>query len=91
MSGNKAKRKVPVRMCVGCRERFPKKELIRVVRTPEGEIEIDRIGKVSGRGAYVCDSQQCLGRSIKSRALQRALDEAIDDDILETLRKDIGE
>ena len=91
MSVKKATRKSPIRMCVGCRERFLKKELVRVVRTPEGNIQIDKIGKVSGRGAYVCDRADCLEKAIRSKALQRALEVSIDEAILESLRKGIKE
>ena len=59
-------KKVPMRMCVGCREMKPKKELLRIVRSPEGEISVDRTGKVSGRGAYICANAECLNRARKS-------------------------
>ena len=68
-------KKVPMRMCVGCREMKPKKELLRIVRSPEGEISVDRTGKVSGRGAYICANAECLSRARKIKALERALDE----------------
>ena len=63
----------PVRMCVGCRTHTPKKELIRVVRTPAGEIVADAKGKTSGRGAYICRKETCLQKAQKSRALERML------------------
>ena len=63
----------PVRMCVGCREHAPKKELIRIVRTPAGEIVADAQGKTPGRGAYICRKTACLAKAKKSRALERAL------------------
>lgn len=63
----------PVRQCMGCREHKPKKELVRVVRSPEGSVSIDRVGKMPGRGAYLCASPDCLKRVKKSRALERAL------------------
>lgn len=66
-------KKVPMRMCVGCREMKEKRELLRVVRTPEDEVVLDRTGKRNGRGAYVCANQQCLQRAVKSRQLERAL------------------
>lgn len=65
-------KKIPMRQCVGCREMKPKKELIRVVRSPEGEISLDFRGKKPGRGAYVCPAPECLKRVRKSRALERA-------------------
>lgn len=85
----KTKRKTPMRMCVGCRERFDKRDLVRVVRTPEQEVRVDLTGKLSGRGAYVCHNRQCLDRAIKSKALQRALEVEIAPDIVTTLLDDI--
>lgn len=67
-------KKVPVRMCVACRQGKPKKELIRIVRNKEGSVGVDLTGKAQGRGAYLCPSVQCLEKAIKSRALQRALE-----------------
>ena len=65
-------KKIPMRQCLGCREMKPKKELIRVVRSPEGNISLDFRGKASGRGAYVCPKSQCLKKAIKTKALERA-------------------
>ena len=65
-------KKVPMRMCVGCREMKPKKELLRVVRSPEGAVSIDPTGRKPGRGAYVCFSAECLKRAIKQKQLERA-------------------
>jgi len=87
----KPQRKKPIRMCVGCRERFLKLDLIRVVRMPEGEVVIDKKGKVSGRGAYVCKNLECLLKAYKSKALQRALETEISDDLLNQLKGDIIE
>lgn len=67
-------KKVPVRMCVACRQGKPKKELIRIVRNKEGSVGVDLTGKAQGRGAYLCPSVDCLEKAIKSRALQRALE-----------------
>ena len=78
-------KKVPMRMCVGCREMKPKKELIRVVRSPEGEISLDFKGKASGRGAYVCPDPRCLKKAIKARALERAFSAQIPPEIYERL------
>ncbi|MBC7335585.1 MAG: YlxR family protein, partial [Clostridia bacterium] len=66
-------RHVPERMCLGCRAKRPKRELVRVVRTPAGEVLIDPTGKRSGRGAYVCPQEECLRKAIKHKALERAL------------------
>ena len=65
---------VPMRMCAGCRERAPKKELIRVVRTPAGELILDARDKAAGRGAYICRKAECLRKARKSRALERMLE-----------------
>ncbi len=70
-------KKIPVRMCSGCMQRFPKKELIRVVRTPTGEISLDFTGKKSGRGAYVCKNPECLKKARKAKRLERALETSI--------------
>lgn len=67
-------KKVPVRMCVACRQGKPKKELIRIVRNKEGSVGVDLTGKAQGRGAYLCPSVDCLEKAVKSRALQRALE-----------------
>lgn len=78
-------RKVPMRMCVGCREMKPKRELLRVVKPPEGEPVFDRTGKLAGRGAYVCPSAECLKRAVKTRQLERALEHPIDAVVFEAL------
>jgi len=79
-------KKIPMRQCTGCREMKPKKELIRVVKSPDGDISIDFKGKKSGRGAYVCPDTQCLKRAIKARAFERAFDMKIPDEIYESLQ-----
>ena len=78
-------KKIPMRQCVGCREMKAKKELVRVVRSPEGEISLDFRGKAHGRGAYVCPQAECLRRAIKSRALERGLDCQIPQEIYDQL------
>ena len=70
-------KKIPMRMCVGCREMKPKRELIRVVRSPEGEVSMDPVGKKPGRGAYVCRNPECLKRAIKQRQLEVTLTEEV--------------
>jgi len=82
-------RKVPQRMCVGCREMKNKKELIRIVRTPDETIMIDPTGKKSGRGAYVCPNEQCFNLALKGKRIEKALERGIPDDIIERLRKDL--
>ena len=74
-------KKIPMRQCLGCREMKPKKELIRVVRSPEGEISLDFRGKANGRGAYVCPDPACLKKAIRAKALERALETGIPEEI----------
>lgn len=83
------KRKIPMRMCVGCREMKPKAELMRVVKPQEGGPAVDRTGKAPGRGAYVCENAECLRRAQKTRALERALDAKIDDAVFDGLAAQI--
>ena len=82
-------RKIPMRMCVGCREMKPKLTLTRVVKPQEGDAHIDRTGKAPGRGAYVCDDIECLKKARKSRALERALDAKIDEAVFDQLEASI--
>ena len=74
-------KKTPVRQCLGCREHKPKPELIRVVRSPEGEVSLDFKGKKPGRGAYLCPDPECLKRARKSRALERAFSAPLPDEV----------
>ncbi len=80
-------KKIPLRMCVGCREKRPKAELIRIVRKPEGEIITDTTGKISGRGAYICRCAECLAKAEKTGALSRAFEMKIDGEIYSSLRE----
>ena len=80
-------KKIPMRQCTGCREMKPKRELIRVVRSPENEISLDFKGKAQGRGAYVCHSQECLKRAIKSKALEKSLEVSIPEEIYLQLKE----
>ena len=82
-------KKIPLRMCTGCMEMKPKKELIRVVRNKEGEVSIDLLGKKPGRGAYICNDAECLEKAIKSKRLERNLETKFTDDIYEALKKEI--
>lgn len=81
------RRHVPTRMCVGCQEMKPKREMLRVVRTPEGEVLLDPTGKKSGRGAYVCPHQDCLDRAVKTRRLEKALGRELSSEVLALLRE----
>ena len=78
-------KKIPMRMCVGCREMKEKRELIRIVRSPDGEVALDPTGKKSGRGAYVCRQTECLRRSIRQKQLERQLEITLTPEITETL------
>ena len=80
-------KKVPMRMCVACREMKPKKELIRVVRTPEGEIVADETGRRNGRGAYLCRAEACFNKAVKTRALERALEQPLSEEAAAYLRQ----
>lgn len=80
-------KKIPVRQCLGCREHKPKPELIRVVRSPEGEVSLDFRGKKPGRGAYVCPDPECLKKVRKSRALERAFSVPLPDEVWEALEE----
>ncbi|GBF11280.1 YlxR family protein [Tepidibacillus infernus] len=83
-------RKIPMRKCVACQEMKPKKELIRIVRTPEKEIIVDFTGKKSGRGAYLCRQGECFQIARKKKQLERSLEVKIDDDIYEQLQLEIN-
>lgn len=84
-------KKIPMRQCVGCREMKPKKELIRVVRSPEGQVSLDFRGKLPGRGAYVCPDPACLARARKSKALERAFSAPLPPEVWEALEAQMKE
>lgn len=85
------KRKIPMRMCIGCGEAKPKAELTRIVKNADGEIFLDLKGKANGRGAYLCKSADCLNRAIKAKRLERTFETAISADIYDTLKKDLAD
>ena len=82
-------KKIPMRQCLGCREMKPKRELIRVVRSPEGEISLDFKGKAPGRGAYICPAPACLKQAIKAKALERAFSTQIPEAVYENLNEEM--
>ncbi len=82
-------KKIPMRQCLGCREMKPKKDLIRVVRSPEGTISLDFRGKASGRGAYLCRSGDCLKKAVKSKALERAFSAPIPSEVYDRLQREM--
>lgn len=82
-------KKIPLRRCTGCNESKPKKELVRVVRSPEGEISMDLVGKKPGRGAYLCLNVQCLAKARKAKRLERALETEIPAEVYENIEQQI--
>ncbi len=82
-------KKIPMRQCLGCREMKPKKELIRVVRSPEGDISLDFKGKAPGRGAYICPNAQCLKKAVRARALEKAFSAQIPEEVYEKLNEEM--
>ena len=84
-------KKIPMRQCLGCREMKPKREMLRVVRSPEGEVSLDTRGKKPGRGAYVCPNADCLKKAIKTRALSRALETEIPEEVMQRLAAELEE
>ena len=86
MSANK---KIPMRKCVGCQEMKSKKEMIRVIRTSEGEFLLDATGKRNGRGAYICPSKNCLEKAVKNKGLERSFKQSIPREVYEALEKEM--
>ncbi len=82
-------KKVPMRMCLGCNEMKPKKDLIRIVKSPESEISLDFTGKKSGRGAYICRSTECFSKARKARRFEKAFSCRIDDSIYEVMADEL--
>ena len=82
-------KKIPQRQCMGCRERKPKKEMIRVVRCTDGTVSLDFSGKMNGRGAYICPDPECLKKVQKSKALERSLEVPIPDEVYARLQKEM--
>ena len=82
-------RKIPMRKCTGCGEMKPKRELVRVVKSPQGDISLDLTGKLAGRGAYVCRSVECLKKARKAKRFERSFECAIPDDVYEAMEKEL--
>ena len=89
MAGNKPIRKAPTRRCTGCGEHFPKNTLIRVLRTPEGQVVLDLTGKKSGRGAYICKSAACLKKARKGKRLEHSLECIISEELYEKMEEEL--
>ncbi|HIT60598.1 MAG TPA: YlxR family protein [Candidatus Fimousia stercorigallinarum] len=83
-------KKVPMRQCVGCQNMVSKRELIRVIKTSEGEIRLDATGKQNGRGAYICKKKECLEKAMKKHSLERSLKVAIPDEIYDSLKEELN-
>ena len=88
MSNNK---KIPMRKCVGCQEMKSKKEMLRIIRTQEGEFLLDATGKKNGRGAYICPSSECLSKALRQKGLERSFKQAIPQDVYEMLEREMRE
>ena len=84
-------KKIPVRQCVGCGEMKNKKEMMRVLRTPEGETVLDKTGKKNGRGAYLCISKECLQKARKNKGLERSFKMSIPNEVYDSLEKEFDE
>ena len=84
-------KKIPLRQCIGCGEMKIKKEMIRVIKTAEGEILLDATGRKNGRGAYLCPSMECFKKAVKGRGLERSFKMAIPREVYETLEKEMEE
>ena len=82
-------KKVPLRQCIGCMEMKKKRELIRVVRSPEGEVSLDLLGKKNGRGAYLCRNKDCLARAVKAKKLSRTFGVDISEEVISSLEKEM--
>ena len=85
-----SQKKIPVRRCVGCGEHFPKAELVRVLRTPEGEVVLDLVGKKSGRGAYICKNATCFKKARKSKRLDTSLECTIPETVYDRMEEEIS-
>ena len=84
-------RKVAIRQCVGCAAKGDKRDMIRVVRTPEGDITLDFKGKMNGRGAYLCKNPECLTKAFKNKGLERAFKTSISEEVINRLKEEFGD
>ena len=91
MEQRSTQRKIPERQCLGCNEHRPKKELLRVVRTPEGEIVLDFTGKKSGRGAYICHNVSCLKKARKSKRIDRSLNVSVPEEVYDRMEAELAD
>ena len=84
-------KKIPLRKCLGCGEQKPKRELIRIVRTPEGNVVLDGTGKQAGRGAYLCPKSACFKKAVKSKRIEKSLEISVSEEIYEALARTLAE
>ena len=82
-------KKIPMRQCMGCRERKSKRELVRIVRSPEGVVSVDQKGKAPGRGMYICPDPECLRKAVRAKAIQRSLDVEVSPELMEALAAEL--
>lgn len=82
-------KQIPLRQCIGCREMKPKNELVRIIRTPENDICLDKTGKKNGRGAYLCPNPDCYKKAVKSKGIERALKVEIPDEIYKMIGEEL--
>jgi len=83
-------KKVPIRMCCGCGENFPKRDMVRIVKSPEGDISLDKTGKKSGRGAYICPKLDCLTKAQKNRRLEKVFSCQIPEEVYEVMKNELS-
>ena len=89
VSNMAAVKKIPERMCIGCQQTHPKQEMIRIVRSPEGEFSVDRTGKKSGRGAYLCEKRECFAKAVKEHRFEKSFKSAMDTAIYAELEQQL--
>lgn len=83
-------KQIPNRQCLGCRQMFPKTELVRVIKTPEDEVVLDLTGKKNGRGAYICRNISCFEKAVKTKAVERALKISVPDEVYQSISKELS-
>ncbi len=83
-------KQIPLRQCIGCREMKAKSELVRIIKTPEGEVCLDKTGRMNGRGAYICLNKDCYNRAVKSKGIEKSLKMAIPEDIYDAIGKELS-
>ena len=83
-------KKIPMRLCVACRADRPKKELLRIVRTTDGNVSVDRTGRLNGRGAYICPNIECFEKAIKTHAIERSLEVHLDEETIARMRSEFS-